>query len=133
MSDLSFIEKRKLEKLFQMGGGYSGSKANRLRAFGTQEANHLVGKLVADLLEYCRPASGDPDRNRLFEECERIAARLLQSTPVDALEAITPEWTGSRSRPVAYLRHEADPHPSQRDAVSPSRGTSRCTASSAST
>ncbi len=122
MSDLRSIDKRKLEKLFQMGGGYvldfsnrtlaefveestgrdiydarydyaSGSKANRLRAFWTQEPNHLVGKLLNDLLEYCRPAAGDPDRDRLFEECERIAARLLQSAHVDGLEAITPEGT----------------------------------------
>jgi hypothetical protein len=122
MSDLTFIEKTKLEKLLQMGGGYvldfsnrtlaefvaettgrdiydakynyaSGSKANRLRAFWTQEPNHLVGKLVNDLLEYCRPAASDPDRDRLFEVCQRIAARLLQSAPVDALEAITPEGT----------------------------------------
>lgn len=120
MSDLTFIEKTKLEKLFQMGGGYvldfsnrtlaefvaestgrdiydakyeyaSGSKANRLRAFWTQEPNHLVGRLINDLLEYCRPAAGEPDRDRLFEECDRIARRLLQSAPVDALEAITPE------------------------------------------
>lgn len=120
MSDLTFIEKTRLEKLFQMGGGYvldfsnrtlaefvaentdrdiydtkydyaSGSKANRLRAFWKQEPNHLVGKLINDLLEYCRPAAGEPDQVRLFEECERIARRLLQSAPVDALEAITPE------------------------------------------
>ena len=87
MSDVSFIERTKLEKLFQMGGGYvldfsnrtlaefvadstgrdiyhskydyaSGSKANRLRAFWTQEANHITGKLLTDLLEYCRPAVG---------------------------------------------------------------------------
>jgi hypothetical protein len=122
MADLSFVEKTKLEKLFQMGGGYvldfsnrtlsefvvestgrniydskydyaSGSKANRLRAFWAQEPSHLVGKLITDLLEYCRPAAGDPEHDRLFEECERIAARLLQSAPVDALEAITPEGT----------------------------------------
>lgn len=122
MSDLNFIEKTKLEKLFQMGGGYvldfsnrtlaefvaestgrdiydakydyaSGSKANRVRAFWTQEPNYLVGKLVSDLLAYCRPSAGDPDRDRLFEECQRIAARLLQSAPVDALDAITPEGT----------------------------------------
>ncbi len=120
MSDLTFIEKTKLEKSFQMGGGYvldfsnrtfaefvaestgrdiydakydyaSGSKANRLRAFWTQEPNHLVGKLVYDLLEYCRPAAGDPDRDRLFEECKRIAKRLQQSAPVEALDAITAE------------------------------------------
>lgn len=120
MSDLTYIEKKKLQKLFQMGGGYvldfsnralaefvaestgrdiydakynndSGSKANRLRAFWMQEPNHLVGKLVHDLLEYCRPAAGDPDRHRLFEECEGIARRLKQSAPVEALDAITAE------------------------------------------
>jgi len=120
MSDLTFIEKTKLERLFQMDGGYvlnfsnrtfaefvaestgrdiydakydyaSGSKANRLRAFWTQEPNYLVGKLVHDLLQYCRPAAGDPGQDRLFEECERIARRLQQSAPVEALDAITAE------------------------------------------
>lgn len=120
MSDLTFIEKTKLEKLFQMGGGYvldfsnrtlaefvaestgrdiydakyaysSGSKAHRLRAFWTQEPSHLVGKLVHDLLEYCRPAADDSARGRLFEECERIAGRLQESLPVEALQAITAE------------------------------------------
>jgi len=71
----------------------SGSKANRLRAFWTQEPNYLVGKLITYLLEYCRPPAGDPDRDRLFEECERIAARLAQGAPVDAIDAITPEGT----------------------------------------
>jgi hypothetical protein len=122
MSDLTFIEKNKLEKLFQMGGGYvldfsnrtlaefvaestgrdiydakydydSGSKANRLRAFWTQEPNHLVGKLLHDLLEYCRPAASDPEQDRLFEECECIVRRLQQSAPVEALDAITAEPT----------------------------------------
>jgi len=122
MSDLKSIDKRKLEKFFQMGSGYvldfsnrtlaefvaestvrdiydrkydyaSGSKANRLRAFWSQEPNHLVGKLLTDLLEYCRPAAGDPDRGNLFVECERIAAGLLPGAPVDALDAITPEGT----------------------------------------
>lgn len=122
MSDLTFIERVKLERLFQMGGGYvldfsnrtlgefvsestgrdiydakyeyaSGSKANRVRAFWADEPNQLVGKLVNDLLEYCRPAGGDPDRDRLFEECGGIARRLLESPPVDALDSITAEGT----------------------------------------
>ena len=71
MSDLTFIEKNRLEKLFDMSGGYvldftnrtiqefvadsvgkdifdsaydyeSGSKANRLRAFWKAEPNHVV-------------------------------------------------------------------------------------------
>jgi hypothetical protein len=81
MSDLSIIEKLKLEKMFVMEGGdvldftdisfvefilentniyiydgkydyASGSKANRLRAFWAKEANYIVGKLISDLLEY---------------------------------------------------------------------------------
>lgn len=79
MSDLSRIEKRKLEKFFGMDSGYvlefsnrtfsefiyeslrieiyddkyeygSGSKANRLRAFWDVESNYNVGKLTKDLL-----------------------------------------------------------------------------------
>lgn len=120
MSDLTFIEKTKLEKLFQMGGGYvldfsnrtfaefvaesigrdifdakydyaSGSKANRLRALWTQEPNHIVAKLLHDLLEYCRPAAGDSKREQLFEECARIVRRLQESAPVEALDAIAAE------------------------------------------
>ncbi len=82
MSDLSSIEKLKLEKLFEMGGGYvldfsnrtfqefildnvgidiydskydyaSGSKANRLRAFWSEESNYLVSKLIFESLESC--------------------------------------------------------------------------------
>jgi hypothetical protein len=71
----------------------SGSKANRLRVFWAEEPNHVVGKLLTDLLDYCRPASGSPDGNSLFKECERIAARLIQDAPVEALDAITPEGT----------------------------------------
>jgi hypothetical protein len=47
--------------------------------------------LITDLLDYCRPAAGSADGNALFEDCERIAARLLRGTPVEALDAITPE------------------------------------------
>src|SRR5262245_24366934 len=81
MSDLTFMEKRQLEKLFGMSSGYvldfsnntltefvadsvgrniydskydysSGSKANRLRAFWTVEPNHLVANLLTDFLHY---------------------------------------------------------------------------------
>jgi hypothetical protein len=81
MSDLSTVEKLRLEKLFEMGTGYvldfsnptfaqfmfenadvdiyddkyfqsSGSKANRLRAFWQQEPNYIVGQLISKLLEY---------------------------------------------------------------------------------
>ena len=81
MSDLSSIEKVKLEKMFEMEAGYvldfsnitfkqfiientnidisdgkydyaSGSKANRLRAFWDKESNYTVGKLISAFLEY---------------------------------------------------------------------------------
>jgi hypothetical protein len=81
MPNLSNIEKRKIEKLLEMGSGYvldfsnrtfqefvidsvgidiydekyaysSGSKANRLRALWDQESGQVVGKLILDLLEY---------------------------------------------------------------------------------
>ncbi len=95
MGDLTFIEKHKLEKLLGMGSGYvldffnhsfsdfvvdstgrniydarydrgTGSKANRLRAFWEKEPNHLVGKLIADLLEYAK-VIGTPDEARFLE------------------------------------------------------------------
>jgi hypothetical protein len=119
MSDLSNKEKRTFETLLDMGGGYvlnfsnrtffefildstgrdiyddrysysSGSKANRLRAFWNEEPNHVVGKLMNDLLDYGAFKAGHP----LLVECHRIIARLLQSSPVpemDALTAITAE------------------------------------------
>jgi len=81
MSDLTSIEKLKLEKLLEMESGYvldfsnitfqefvlentkiniydekynyrSGSKANRLRAFWKEETNAIVGELLDKLLEY---------------------------------------------------------------------------------
>src|SRR5437879_2224354 len=120
MSDLTFLEKSRLEKMFDMGGGYvldfsnrtlaefvaestgrdiydakynyaSGSKANRLRAFWATEANHVVGKLITDLLDYCRSIATSSDPDPLLADCQRIAARLVQSAPVEALDAITPE------------------------------------------
>jgi len=82
MSNLSSIERIKLEKLLAMSGGYvldfsnrtfddfvlenteldisetkyidaGSSKANRLRSFWKQESNHIVGKLLLALLSYC--------------------------------------------------------------------------------
>lgn len=139
MSNLTFMEKRKLEKWFQMdssnwrGQGYvldfsnqtlaefvadstgrdiydakynyaSGSKANRLRAFWDQEPNRLVGKLITDLLEYSRPTAGDPARDSLFQECERIAARLVQSAKVERVELITPEGAERNSEVLVANR-----------------------------
>lgn len=83
MSDLTLIERMKIEKLLGMGSGYvsefsnrtfqefmlesagvdiyhddydyaSGSKANRLRGFFQRESDYLVGKVIGGLLEHWR-------------------------------------------------------------------------------
>lgn len=127
MSDLTNAEKRKLERALDMGGGYvldfsnrtfevffldsvgieiyddkynhlSGSKANRMRAFWEKEPNHVVGKLLGDILDdwdgvaptrfdsatssYKKP--GFPD------DCVRIVERLRLDSPVPEIEALRP-------------------------------------------
>lgn len=99
MSDLTFIEKQKLEKLLGMETGYvlgftdrsftefiaehtrkniydplyargSGSKANRLRAFWDKEPNYLVGKLVSGLLDCLRLSKGTYSKPLTVDEAE---------------------------------------------------------------
>jgi hypothetical protein len=115
MSDLEFIEKTKLEKLFGMDSGYvlnfsnrtfaafvvgstgkdiyderytygSGSKANRLRAFWDLESNYLTAKLTSDMLEYCRDSS-DGVQN-LWNDCHQIVDRLRKMMPVPDVDAL---------------------------------------------
>jgi len=117
MSDLSFSEKGKLERRLDMSGGYvwdftnqtlqdffadtiginiydrkydrgSGSKANRLRAFWSVEPNHVVGKLLSELLDHCGEPPLGHDR-QLHEECVRIAERLSEGAPVFDAAAIS--------------------------------------------
>jgi len=118
MSDLTSSEKRKLERLFGMGGGYvlefsnrtfaefveesvrrdiydarydygSGSKANRLRGFWGAEGNHLVGKLIGDLIEYGKDTDAFKNDGTLPDECLKIVARLQQASPVADLDALS--------------------------------------------
>lgn len=108
MSDLTFLEKQNLEKIYDMSEGFvlkfsnrtfrefvldgigkdiydikyetnGESKANRLRLFWQLESNHVVGKLTKDLLDYAPEVKTDIDPI-LFEKCRRIADRLLQAT-----------------------------------------------------
>jgi hypothetical protein len=91
MSDLTSIEKRTLEKLFEMGSGYvlnfsdrtfndfvfdntaidikhdkyctdGASKARRLRSFWKLESNHTVGRLTKAFLEYWSLENPDVDK-----------------------------------------------------------------------
>lgn len=113
MSDLTVVEKRKLEKFLGMESGYvldfsnrsfgqfvidstgrniydsrydygSGSKANRMRAFWQKEENSVVGKLLKDILDYSE------DTGAQAEMCRLIVARLL----------------GSGSNPPAAFSHD---------------------------
>lgn len=72
----------------------SGSKANRLRAFWQKESNYVVGQLLMKLLEYWMAKKENfypkitPAEQVLYDECVRIAERLLQDSPVENLDAI---------------------------------------------
>jgi len=55
--------------------GLSHSKANRLRAFFKTEPNHVVGKLIADLVEHA-PTSANPPLPNDLQRCQKIAERL---------------------------------------------------------
>lgn len=139
MSDLSFQERIRLEKLLEMGSGYvlsfsnreflefvadstghdiyaatyaanGDSKANRLRTFWTIEPNHVVGKLLHELIAFHRASKGSTEDAVLLEECERIARRLQQSLPVDALDAIAADGSEPDFDAVVKDVHAAIQH-----------------------
>ena len=105
MSDLSFLEKHKLEQLLEMSSGYvlqfnnrtfrefiidstqldiddprynyhTNSKANRLRMFWQKEDNATVGKLLKTMIDFSNKTGP------LEEECRQIVARLLNGSPI---------------------------------------------------
>jgi len=121
MSNLSFLEKRKLEQLLGMETGYvldftnrsfaefvldsagrdiydtrynhgSGSKANRLRAFWQKEENAVVGKLMGDMLDYCG------GNGALVEVCRLIVARLLQDNGTTTMQSGSQLKTSSQEQ-----------------------------------
>jgi hypothetical protein len=126
MSDLTFAEKRKLERVLGMASGYvldfsnrtfeefvldstgrnifdsrydhaSGSKANRLRAFWQKEDNRVVGKLLNDLLDCLGETSPS------VEMCRLIVGRLLNGSPAPAPEVtVSPQ----QSQVLSQLKDE---------------------------
>jgi hypothetical protein len=110
MANINYTEKRRLEEFLQMASGYVldfsnrtfrefvldstgldiddeavggfGSKATRLRHFWTHQPDHVVGKLLMELVEY--PTTDSPLRGK----CQQIAERLLQSAPIQDAEVI---------------------------------------------
>ena len=93
MADLSGSDRRKLEKLLGMGGGYvlnfsdrtfgdffdehrveidaeryrarGTSKANRMRTHWELDANHVVGRVIGGLIDYATDESCFGDRRAL--------------------------------------------------------------------
>lgn len=111
MSSLRFIEKQQFEELLGMGSGYvldfsnrtfqqfvretvgvdiyalqysdnGDSKANRLRAFWTSSTDDIVGKVLAELIEYWQLRNPQPDAKQLATvgACRKAAERLLGKT-----------------------------------------------------
>src|ERR1700726_2445054 len=105
MSNLTAVEKRKLEQLLGMDTGYvldftnrsfaefvrdstgreiydsrydygSGSKANRLRGFWAAEGNHLAGKLIGALIDYGQDIDAFKNDGALPDDCRAIVTRL---------------------------------------------------------
>lgn len=117
MSDLTGSERRKLEKLLGMGGGYvlnfsdrtygeffdeyrveidaerykmrGTSKANRMRTFWDTDGNHVVGRVIDGLIVYGSDERCLPDDIVQIDDCRKIAQRLLSDQPVAELDALT--------------------------------------------
>jgi hypothetical protein len=116
ISDLSAIERVRLEQALRMKDGYvlnftnrsfadfvlfstgldindpkyrgaGDSKANRLRSFWRQENNYTVGKLLGDFFEAWETLGGD---GRPPEDCLRIVSRLKADSPVPDVEYLGP-------------------------------------------
>ena len=117
MSDLTSIEKRKLERTLGMSGGYvlnfsnktfdeffsdnikidiydekyengSGSKANRMRAFWEKESNYSVCKALTLLFEEWAEYRAPFSPQTVPDECLRIVERLKTSAPVPDITSL---------------------------------------------
>jgi hypothetical protein len=76
-------------------GKYSGSKASRLRAFWDQESDHLVAKLLGEMIEYWKIQKTTPlvgyqvFNSVLYEECRKVVTRLQSEGAVENMDALT--------------------------------------------
>ena len=111
MSSLQAIDQSKLERLFEMSGGYvlgfgdadfgqflgdfnvdihsdtysSGgtSKAKKLRMFWKLESDQLVGRVITALIDHrlAYKRENTHEETELIDSCQKIARRLLQLKP----------------------------------------------------
>jgi hypothetical protein len=118
MSDLTAVEKRKLERALNMPTGYvlgfsnrtfeeffrelpgveiydskydygSGSKANRMRAFWEIESNHLVARVLELLFDEWDEFRGFDSPDAPPYECRKIVERLKAARPVPDIDTIS--------------------------------------------
>ena len=64
----------------QYGDVRTTSKANRLRCFWTIESDHIVGKLIYDLMEIVKDENPDEGTLSLVAQCSQIAERLSHAS-----------------------------------------------------
>jgi 23S rRNA pseudoU1915 N3-methylase RlmH len=57
------------------------SKAKKLRAFWKLESDHIVGKLLLELIDYGVSLDLEPEAKALAHRCRQIATRLLTGGP----------------------------------------------------
>jgi hypothetical protein len=134
MSSLTALEKRTLERLFEMGSGYvlnfsnrtfqefvldtvrldifdakyeygSGSKANRLRGFWTVEPDHVVAALLAGMLAYAKQEL-TPDAD-FVGRTQLIVDRLRGAAAVDDLDALAPNTDEADFEKLARSVHDS--------------------------
>lgn len=128
MANLNIGERRRLEKLFEMGGGYvldfsnrtleefvydsveaeiyddryyygSGSKANRVRGFWKVEPEGRVAKLIRDLIEHAEEIYGGEKADEIAD-CRTIVSRLLSSSPNGPVAPALPPFVAPSAPPV---------------------------------
>ena len=126
MAKLNVGERRRLEKLFDMGGGYvldfsnrtleefvydsveaeiyddryhhgSGSKANRIRGFWKVEPEARVAKLIKELIDHAEELYGDEKADEIAT-CREIVSRLASSSA--STPAPPPPFQQASSEPI---------------------------------
>lgn len=119
MSSLTYVEKRKLEALLGMNTGYvldfsnrtfdefviestglsifeekynheSGSKANRLRSFWTQESDEIVAKLLADLMQCYSLETASLEDQKIYYDCNQSVIRLTGNSNLPEVISLKP-------------------------------------------
>ncbi|MFO0864724.1 MAG: toll/interleukin-1 receptor domain-containing protein [Gemmataceae bacterium] len=134
MADLGALDRRRLEELFAMGGGYvlrfsdrtfreffaetldldiddekyrgqGSSKAKRLRAFWKLESNSAVGKLLHALIDLVE-SDQEQANPKLVTECRKVAERLVSIQKPSA--ELSPETYSPKSPLCAFISYSWD-------------------------